>query len=162
MACADTLARKVSDWLTLKQRRTSRTTLILAITVVDLQGTHGFKLVIMQRPKFAHDTHNLTSALPLRKLPNLKANSVLSITLMDYTFSCFTLASSLQYKNLILPFSEITKTRSEPKNILMAILTKKQLIEEDFKRTSKRRQNPESSESNNITLLKVNVKVRSR
>ena len=61
---------KVSDWLLLQQRRTSRTTLISAITVLDSQGTHGFKLVMLQPPKFAHDTHNLTSALPLRKLPN--------------------------------------------------------------------------------------------
>ena len=61
---------KVSDWLTLQLRRTSRTTLISAITVLDSKGTHGFKLVTMQLPKFAHDTHNITLALPLRKLPN--------------------------------------------------------------------------------------------
>ena len=62
---------KVSDWLILQLRRTSRTTLISAITVLDSKGTHGFKLVTKQLPKFAHDTHNLTSALPLRKLPNV-------------------------------------------------------------------------------------------
>ena len=60
----------VSDWLILQLRRTSRRTLISAITVLDSKGTHGFQLVTMQLPKFAHDTHNLTSALPLQKFPN--------------------------------------------------------------------------------------------
>ena len=60
---------KVSDWLIPQLRQTSRTTLISAITVLASKGTHGFKLVTMQLPKFAHDTHNLMSALPLRKLP---------------------------------------------------------------------------------------------
>ena len=69
-AWTDTLAREcLWSWLILQLRRTSRTTLISPITVLDSKGTHGFKLVTMQLPKFAHDTHNLTSALPLRKLP---------------------------------------------------------------------------------------------
>ena len=36
---------KVSDWLILQLRWTSRTTLVFAITVLDSKGTHGFKLV---------------------------------------------------------------------------------------------------------------------
>ena len=51
------LAHQLAAW-------TSRTTLISAITVLDSKGTHGFELVTMHLPKFAHDTYNLlTSAL---------------------------------------------------------------------------------------------------
>ena len=75
-AWTDTLARE-GLWLANHSAASDfQDDLILPITILNSKGTHGFKLITVPTAEIcsrhADSTHNLTSALPLRKLPHVR------------------------------------------------------------------------------------------